>query len=115
MEILKEAKPKAKKQHRCMFCNGIIEIGEMYNRQTISADGRLYDFVYHKHCGELANMLDMYDDCDGEGINDNDFESYLGDYVYDNHKGEKEWEEAKPSELARMIYDEVSKNNIKQS
>lgn len=107
MQVLKETKPKAKKQHRCMFCNGFIEIGETYNRQTIVADGSIYDFIYHKHCGELAHMLDMYDDCWDEGINDNDFECYLGDYVYDNHKGEKGWEDAKPSELAKMIYEEM--------
>lgn len=107
MQVLKETKTKAKKQQRCMFCNGIIEIGETYNRQTIVADGSIYDFIYHKHCGELAHMLDMYDDCWDEGINDNDFESYIGDYVYDNHKGEMEWEEAKTSELAKMIYEEI--------
>lgn len=90
-----------------MFCNGVIEVGETYDRQTIAADGRVYDFVYHKHCGELANMLDMYDDCYDEGINDNDFECYLGDYVYYNHKGEKEWEEAKTNVLAKMIYNEI--------
>lgn len=107
MQILKETKPKAKKQHICMFCNGIIEVGEKYNRQTIVADGDLYDFIYHSHCGELATMLDMYDDCYDEGINDNDFENYLQDYVYDKHKGEKEWEDVKPSVLAKMIYEEL--------
>lgn len=90
-----------------MFCNGIIQIGETYNRDTIHADGTVYDFIYHQHCGELANMLDMYDDCWDEGINDNDFENYLGDYVCDNHYGEKIWHEAKLFELAKMIYEEI--------
>ena len=34
MEINKSSQPIARKEHRCMFCGGIIKKGEMYNRYT---------------------------------------------------------------------------------
>lgn len=32
MEILREATPIARKEHRCDFCGDIISVGEKYNR-----------------------------------------------------------------------------------
>ena len=69
MTVLRDKTPVARKEHRCNFCGGVISVGEKYNRQTNVYDGRVYDWVSHCECSELAYELDMYDDCD-EGLED---------------------------------------------
>lgn len=55
----------------------------------------------------------MYDNNGhNEGITDIDFECNLYDYVSNHHNGDKRWEGAKPSTLAKMIYEEL--NNKKK-
>lgn len=113
MEIIKSEQPKARKPHRCMLCNGAIRIGEAYNRDTIAIEGCLRDTIYHRHCGELIEMLNMYDNNGhNEGITDIDFECNLYDYVSNHHNGDERWEGAKPFTLAKMIYEEL--NNKKK-
>lgn len=84
VEILKNIKPIARKEHKCMFCGGIIKIGEKYDRQTCVYDGAAYDWINHHECSIIAHKLDMYDGCD-EGLNDEGFIASIQKYVYDNH------------------------------
>jgi ribosomal protein L24E len=68
MEILKDKKVKAKKEHACFFCGGKIKKGETYHYQVNTSDG-LVAIKMHTKCQEIALKLDMYDHCD-EGLND---------------------------------------------
>ena len=45
MKVLRLIKPIANKEHKCMFCGGIIKKGEQYERQTNINDGSIYDWV----------------------------------------------------------------------
>ena len=68
MEILKDKRIKAKKEHVCFFCGGKIKKGETYNYQVNISDG-LVAIKMHTKCQEIALKLDMYDYCD-EGLTD---------------------------------------------
>ena len=83
--ILKETYPTAKKEHVCEFCCEKIAIGQKYVRQTNVYDGVVYDFITHRECKEVAHELNMYDDCDDNGLCGEQFREELGSYVYANH------------------------------
>ena len=113
MDILKKTKPIARKQHRCEFCGGIIQVGEKYDKQTI-VDGYIYDFKTHERCEKVAIELDMYDDhcyCD-DGLTQEEFEENINDYVREHHYDEceddidKEWKLPFP-ELVEKVYQEL--------
>lgn len=86
MTILKEIKPIARKEHRCMFCYGIIRKGQQYFRQTNIVDGIVGDWVCHQECQDVARELGMYDNCDPDyGLSDEEFGECINQYIYDEH------------------------------
>ena len=42
---LNRVTPTARKEHKCEFCNGIIAIGEKYERSTFVDNGIVYGDV----------------------------------------------------------------------
>lgn len=72
METLTRSKPKANKEHKCSFCFQPIKKGHNYDKSTHKFDGEIYTWKSHFHCGELANKLRWFDDCD-EGLSGEDF------------------------------------------
>lgn len=64
MEVLNECISKARKDHRCEYCGGIIHKGDKYMRQT-NVDDVIYTFKCHDICHTLSSYL-----CDdyGDGI-----------------------------------------------
>lgn len=86
MTILKETKPIARKEHKCMFCYGIIHKGQKYLRQTNVVDGTVGDWVCHQECQDVARALGMYDDCAPDyGLSDEMFNESINQYIYDEH------------------------------
>lgn len=83
MDVLSESTPKANKEHRCMFCMGIINKGEIYNKQVIKND-YIYTWINHIKCGELAHKLKMYDDNWGDGIGSDEFMENVYQFLYDS-------------------------------
>jgi hypothetical protein len=73
MQILSETTPTAKKKHRCSFCGQPINPGEKYELQFIVNDGDAFAWKAHPSCSELASKLDMYRQCDEEGVTEEDF------------------------------------------
>ena len=65
--------PKARKEHRCIYCGGPIPIGEKHVHQTGFYDGAPYRNRYHAEC---------YDDCANEChyYNEWEFMPYSADY-----------------------------------
>lgn len=41
--VLKDSRPVARKEHRCLLCNGTINKGQRYYRQTCVYDAAPYD------------------------------------------------------------------------
>lgn len=75
MIVLSSRKPKARKNHVCDFCLGVIEKGTVYESQTNVYDG-LYVWKSHADCTKIANHLNMFDDCD-EGLTGEDFQEFI--------------------------------------
>ena len=58
--VLKDSHPVAREEHRCLLCNGMINKGQQYYRQTCVYDAAPYDCIEHDECYEVARELDMY-------------------------------------------------------
>lgn len=113
IKVLRNKTPIARKEHRCEFCGEVIHIGEKYNRQTNVCDDRVYDWVSHCDCSQLAYELNMFDDCD-EGLDGDGFIDNLTQYVYDNHYDDKIDDIAKDwqlpcYELVKKVLNELNK------
>lgn len=80
--------PTARKEHKCMFCGGTINVGEKYERQILIYDNQIYDWVCHLECSEVTGLLNMFDNDMGEGIDGEHFVQYLQDWLYDHHYNE---------------------------
>jgi hypothetical protein len=78
MEIISDSNRKAKKEHRCSYCNGIIVKGEIYNRQVNVDGGDMWTWKAHLDCNWIANKLDMFDGCD-DGLNGEQFREYINE------------------------------------
>ena len=69
MEVLQYKDRKASKDHKCDYCLGVINKGEVYGNSSIKNDG-VYTWKSHKRCEELVEKLKMND---GEGVCDDTF------------------------------------------
>lgn len=75
MDILVDKKRKARKNHQCDYCDGIIEKGEIYDYAKLKsyyADG-IYEWKSHEKCSFIAGALWNYIDPD-EGMTREDFQ-----------------------------------------
>lgn len=50
--LLSESFPKARKEHRCIWCGQTIQIGEKYRREKSVYDGEFQDHKWHLECNE---------------------------------------------------------------
>lgn len=67
---------KAKKFHRCDYCNQKIDLGETYSNQFNRVSEGVYTWKSHLHCDEIASKLKMHDDAD-DGVSADDFYEYI--------------------------------------
>lgn len=100
LEVIQNThKVRANKNHKCDYCGGIIQKGELYDSTTLKSED-IYVWKNHVKCGFLCNELDMEGD---EGITADDFNEYICDaydmitdeyrsfadkidYLYEHHK-----------------------------
>lgn len=88
METISSTKPKAKKQHTCNWCGGIIEVGDVYERQFLKDDG-VYVWKNHTKCSDIAWKLKMFDFCD-EGVTEDDFCEFIQEEFNNLHRDKDE-------------------------
>jgi hypothetical protein len=50
--LLNEARPKARKQHRCIWCGQPINKGDVYLFQAITWDGSIQNQHWHFECAD---------------------------------------------------------------
>lgn len=86
VQILSTAYPKAKKDHKCSFCFGIIHSGEEYIKESFVFDGDFYVWKTHIRCADIASELDMYEECYDEGVTAEDFQEIIRCRYYDLKK-----------------------------
>ena len=72
MEVLSRKEPKARKDHKCDWCGGIIKTGEVYDCSFNICCGDVYTWKNHQRCMLVAHKLDMFEECD-EGVTEEDF------------------------------------------
>lgn len=65
--------PKARREHRCIYCGGPIPVGEQYVQQTGIFDGSPYRSRYHAECFETC-----VEECRSGG--EWEFSPYDGEY-----------------------------------
>lgn len=115
-EVLQEKSPIARKEHRCDYCGGTIHAGERYMNQTLVYDGTVYPWKSHEHCYSLTSYIEYDPDY---GISEDDFQSWVNEYVAENHFDKEKddiadgWCDKSVPELAKMIYEEIKKNENK--
>ena len=84
METLSYQKEvKAKKEHRCSFCQSMIRVGMTYITSTHKQDGEVYDWKSHTYCDKIADKLNMYDDECDEGLTQDHFQERIHDTYMD--------------------------------
>jgi len=89
MEIISTSKPKARKEHTCNYCAGRIQKGEVYERSYLKNDDP-YVWKSHLNCSAIATKLDMFNNCDVEGLTDDDFQEMIREAYSDMHNDNKE-------------------------
>ena len=82
---IKDSHPIARKEHICELCGCKINKGQKYYRQTNVYDGRIYDWIEHEECGQIASELVVYDECDDEGLSPDCFKEIIDDYIHREH------------------------------
>ncbi|MDB0600304.1 hypothetical protein PL373_13270 [Tenacibaculum maritimum] len=83
METLTNTTPKARKEHQCNFCGGIIEKGEVYQSQTNVYEGDIYTWKSHTTCQQIVRELNMFEEADDNGVCDGMFSEYINE-TYSN-------------------------------
>lgn len=76
METISTKILKAKKFHRCDYCNQKIDLGEKYTNQFNRVSEGVYTWKSHLHCDEIALKLKMHDQAD-EGVSSDDFFEHI--------------------------------------
>lgn len=71
--VITETTAKARKEHKCNYCQMTIEKGHVYNRQYNEYEGDTYTFKMHTHCYELAQKLIDFKETDNGGADADDF------------------------------------------
>lgn len=106
--------PTARKEHRCMYCGGTINVGEKYERQTNKYDNQIYDWVCHLECQEVTGLLSMFDNDYGEGIDGEHFIEYLQDWLFDKHYNDETETYDDGFDPDRLSYHDIVLNIIKE-
>jgi len=99
MTTISRVTRKARKEHKCNWCGGVIKKGEKYDYSVHEYDG-IYIWKNHKYCMELVSILDMDDD--HEGITEEDFYEYVDESFIDNFPNDTN--KYKTSEKALLLY-----------
>lgn len=72
---------KPRKEHKCDWCNKLIKIGEMCDRDTIADNGKIYNWYSCHRCKEYVREA-LSEDAYGE-MSQNEFMSYMWSEHYD--------------------------------
>lgn len=95
MNILESKERVAKKEHKCNFCGGKIDIGEKYDYQKCRDDDGLYEWKSHLHCLYLVSHFGMMNYADGNGLTEDYFRDQIRE-IWD--------EQFSIAEMAKLLY-----------
>ena len=69
---------KARKEHCCNYCGGLIDKGEEYGNSFVVDEGVGWTWKSHIHCNELIDLMEM--NHWGDGVTHSEFCDWLDDY-----------------------------------
>jgi tRNA U54 and U55 pseudouridine synthase Pus10 len=72
---------KARKEHQCNFCLGVINKGDTYLYDTLK-DADFYTWKTCEHCLDVLNKFDIY--ANNDELTQGDFEEIITDLCIDN-------------------------------
>lgn len=78
MEIISDTTQKARQKHNCNYCGGIIQQGEVYQRQFSKDGGDNWVWKSHPECHSLAVAMNLFDDAN-EGVDADSFADAVND------------------------------------
>lgn len=104
--ILRIQHPIARRRQKCQLCECMIEKGQKYERQTISDNGSVYDFICHEECSELSTDLRFQRTME-EGADADSFQSGLACYNEDYHH--PEWNVLDCYDQVKLVLEEIKK------
>lgn len=111
---LNRSYPTARKEHKCMCCGGVINVGDKYERQTIIYDGQIYDWVCHLECQKITGLLNMFDYCNDEGVTADYFQWSICEWLHDHHYNDESDTYDDGFDPDIMSYHEIVLNIIKE-
>lgn len=63
-ELLSESRPKARKDHRCIWCGQKIEKGTTYISERSVFDGEMQNHHWHVECSEASQEYFSQGECE---------------------------------------------------
>jgi hypothetical protein len=80
----------ARRVHRCDYCGAVaVKRGEIYSREVLKYDGRIYSWVTCGRCAELAHEVWLYCGESDDGTNGDDFAEWAEESKDDPEWGER--------------------------
>lgn len=95
-ELLRESRPKARKDHHCSCCTGLIPAGTTYGRETLIYDGRIYDWLTCDGCEGLTYIVYEWAYCPDEGVGPEEYTEWA-----EENRDDPEYGKAARAYLAR--------------
>lgn len=92
---LRYATRRARKEHSCSLCNGLIAVGEEYHVSTNAWDGLLYDWKTCQGCRGLTGIVHEWWGYPDEGIGTDSADDWAHEMLAGASVGPHELERAR--------------------
>ena len=107
---------KARREHRCDYCNDVIKVGEEYHRQNNIFDGQYYTWRSHLCCKNITDDLRMFDGMYdvSDGLTPEMFAESVDEYIHEHHYDDeandtaKDWQGITLHEAVLRIEEELN-------
>lgn len=77
MSTISFKKVKARKDHKCDWCEAKILKGNVYTKYFNVYEGEPFTWKNHIHCEEIASKLKMFDECADYGLDTDSFMEFI--------------------------------------
>lgn len=116
VEFLQDKERKARKEHICNYCYGVINKGEIY-RDTILIDGgEIYVWKEHLHCQDVASDLWVWIDPNDYGMTEEDYQEGCREYIrcFIPDISDEQLESLEPWETAKIVHEHLKTHKLQR-
>lgn len=82
-ELIAKKTVTARKQHRCRSCGMTVQPGDVYLREVLKYDGRLYTWISCLSCEAITDEVYLWCGDPEEGINHGDYAEWAEEHRND--------------------------------